>query len=50
VVYISVWGGLELCLGAKPTKVPRDDGTDYQQTSILNTVLPNHARWHIVLF
>jgi len=27
VFHISIWGGLELCLGAKPTKAPRGDGT-----------------------
>jgi len=29
VFHVSIWGGLELCLGgAKPTKAPRGDGTD----------------------
>jgi len=31
----------------KPTKAPCGNGTGYQQTSILKTVLPNHVRWNI---
>jgi len=31
VFHISIWWGLELCLGgAKPTKAPRGDGTAYR--------------------
>jgi len=26
VFHISIWGGLKLCLGAKPTIDPRGDG------------------------
>jgi len=27
VFHISIWGGLEFCFGAKPTKDPHGDGT-----------------------
>jgi len=27
VFHVLIWGGLELCLGAKPPKAPRGDGT-----------------------
>jgi len=49
VFHIAIFGELELFGGTKPTKAPCGDGTDYQQTSILKTVSPNHARWDIDL-
>jgi len=50
--HISHWGLGALFGGVKTTKaakVPRSDGTGYQNTSITKTVLPNHARWDIGL-
>ena len=30
VFHVSIWGGLELCWGAKPTKAPHGDGTVWE--------------------
>jgi len=42
VFHISIWWGLELCLGgAKPTKAPRGDGTAYKPNKTFR------KRWRI---